>query len=316
MSLAASAPGPGATSRVLARITETVNAAVVLDAEILTLALVSMLARGHVLLEDVPGVGKTLLARTLAQAIGGEFRRLQFTPDLLPADVTGGNVFDPRSAEFSFRAGPVFGNVVLADEINRGTPRAQSSLLEAMGEGSVSVDGTTHRLPDPFLVIATQNPIEQYGTFPLPESELDRFTMLLRVGRPDHAQQAEILRRHEHAEPRRDQAPVCDLATIHTAQQEVLEVNVSAAMREYVVRVVLATRDHPAVGLPASPRASVALLRSSQAMALHQGRDHVLPDDVKRVAPAVLGHRLAVATGRGEEAVIELLDRVPVPLEG
>ena len=315
MSLAESESGPDTTRRVLARIQEAVKAAVVLDEDILQLALVSMLARGHVLLEDVPGVGKTLLARTLAQAVGGEFRRVQFTPDLLPADVTGGNVFDPRSGEFSFRAGPIFANIVLADEINRGTPRAQASLLEAMGEASVSVDGTTHRLPDPFLVIATQNPVEQYGTFPLPESELDRFTMLLRVGRPDHAQQAEILRRHEHSEPRRDQAPVCDLATIRLAQQEVLAIHVSPAIREYVVRVILATRDHPAVTLPASPRASVALLRCSQAMALHEGRGHVLPDDVKRVAPSVLGHRLAVAAGPGDAVVVELLDRVPVPLE-
>jgi len=291
------------------------TAAVVLDARVIRLAVVSMLARGHVLLEDVPGVGKTLFARTLAQAIGGDFRRVQFTPDLLPADVTGGNVFDPRSSEFSFRPGPVFANVVLADEINRGTPRAQSSLLEAMGEASVSVDGTTHRLPDPFLVIATQNPVEQYGTFPLPESELDRFTMLLRVGRPDHAQQSEILRRHEHAEPAREQAPVCDLATIRRAQQSVLGIHVSAAAREYVVRVILATREHPGVGLPASPRASVALLRAAQALALYGGRGHVLPDDVKEVAPAVLGHRLAVATGGGEDVVGELLERTPVPLE-
>ena len=315
MRLAADVPEADRTGRVLARVTEAVQAAVVLNEEVLRLAVVAMLARGHLLLEDVPGVGKTLLARTLAQAIGGEFRRVQFTPDLLPADVTGGNVFDPRSAEFSFRQGPIFANVVLADEINRGTPRAQSSLLEAMGEGSVSVDGTTHRLPDPFLVIATQNPIEQYGTFPLPESELDRFTMLLRVGRPDHAQQAEILRRHEHAEPRREQAAVCDLATIRDAQQDVLKVHVSAAIREYIVRIVLATRDHPAVGLPASPRSSVALLRAAQAMALYSQRGHVLPDDVKAVAPAVLGHRLSVNTGGGEDVVSELLERVSVPLE-
>jgi MoxR-like ATPase len=315
MTLAADLTGPDRTGRVLARLTAAVNAAVVLNEETLRLAVVALLARGHVLLEDVPGVGKTLLARTLAQAIGGDFRRVQFTPDLLPADVTGGNVFDPRSAEFSFRPGPIFANIVLADEINRGTPRAQASLLEAMGEGSVSVDGTTHRLPDPFLVIATQNPIEQYGTFPLPESELDRFTMLLRVGRPDDAQQHEILRRHEHAEPRRDQAPVCDLATIRGAQQDVMQVRVSPAVRSYIVGLVLATRDQPAVGLPASPRASVALMRASQAMALHEDRDHVLPDDVKAVAPAVLGHRLAVATGRGDEVVTELLDRVPVALE-
>ncbi|MGI8609978.1 MAG: AAA family ATPase [Candidatus Dormibacteria bacterium] len=315
MSLAAGVPEAGRTGRVLARVTEAVNAAVVLNEEVLRLAVVAMLARGHVLLEDVPGVGKTLLARTLAQAIGGEFRRVQFTPDLLPADITGGNVFDPRSAEFSFREGPIFANIVLADEINRGTPRAQASLLEAMGEGSVSVDGTTHRLPDPFLVIATQNPIEQYGTFPLPESELDRFTMLLRLGRPDHMQQAEILRRHEHAEASREQAAVCDLATIRDAQQDVLKVHVSPAIREYIVRIVLATRDHPAVGLPASPRASVSLLRAAQAMALYEDRQHVLPDDVKAVAPAALGHRLSVNSGGGEDVVSELLQRVSVPLE-
>ncbi|MFN2463498.1 MAG: AAA family ATPase [Candidatus Dormibacteria bacterium] len=315
MTLAANASGPDATAEVLARIRGAVEAAVVLDREVVQLAVVSLLARGHVLLEDVPGVGKTLFARTLSRAIGGDFRRIQFTPDLLPADVTGGNIFDPRSAEFSFRSGPVFANVVLADEINRGTPRAQASLLEAMGEASVSVDGTTHRLPDPFLVIATQNPIEQYGTFPLPESELDRFTMMLRVGRPDHDQQAEILRRHEHAEPRRDQPPVCDLGTIKRAQQEVMAVHVSGAIREYVVGIVLATRDHAAVTLPASPRASVALLRCAQAMALHEGRGHVLPDDVKRVAPAVLGHRLAVGTGSGDGVVGEILARVPVALE-
>ncbi|MEA2683189.1 MAG: MoxR-like ATPase [Chloroflexota bacterium] len=315
MTLAADLTGPDRTGRVLARLTQAVNAAVVLNEETLRLAVVALLARGHLLLEDVPGVGKTLLARTLAQAIGGEFRRVQFTPDLLPADVTGGNIFDPRTAEFSFRPGPVFANIVLADEINRGTPRAQASLLEAMGEGSVSVDGTTHRLPDPFLVIATQNPIEQYGTFPLPESELDRFTMLLRVGRPDQAQQEEILRRHEHAEPRRDQAPVCDLATIRSAQQDVMHIHVSPAVRSYVVAIVLATREHPGVGLPASPRASVALMRASQAMALHEDRDHVLPDDVKAVAPSVLGHRLAVTMGRGDEIVSELLEKVPVALE-
>ena len=315
MSLAADVPEAGRTGRVLGRVTAAVNAAVVINEEVLRLAVVAMLARGHVLLEDVPGVGKTLLARTLAQAIGGEFRRVQFTPDLLPADITGGNVFDPRSAEFSFRPGPIFANVVLADEINRGTPRAQASLLEAMGEGSVTVDGTTHRLPDPFLVIATQNPIEQYGTVPLPESELDRFTMLLHVGRPDHRQQAEILRRQEHAEARREQAPVCDLATIRDAQQDVLRVHVSPAIREYIVRIVLATRDHPAVGLPASPRASVSLLRAAQGMALYQDRRHVLPDDVKAVAATVLGHRLSVNVGGGEEVVTELLQSVSVPLE-
>jgi len=278
------------------------------------MAVVALLARGHVLLEDVPGVGKTLLARTLAQAVGGEFRRVQFTPDLLPSDVTGGNIYDPREAEFHFRQGPIFANVVLADEINRGTPRAQSSLLEAMGEGSVSVDGVTHRLPDPFLVMATQNPIEQHGTFPLPESELDRFAMLLRLGRPDEAGAREILRRHQHSEPDRDQDPVCDLDSVRAAQAEVLEIHASEAARAYIAAITIATRDHPGVGLPASPRSSVALLRSAQGMALYLGRDHVLPDDIKAVAPAVLGHRLAADSGPGEDVVAELLEQVPVAL--
>jgi MoxR-like ATPase len=315
MSLAVNQRQLPEAARILGQLTEAVRAAVVLREDTLRLALVGLLARGHILLEDVPGVGKTLLARTLAQAIGGEFHRVQFTPDLLPADVTGGNIFDPKSAEFHFRPGPVFANVVLADEINRGTPRAQSSLLEAMGEGSVTVDGTTHQLPDPFVVIATQNPIEQYGTFPLPESELDRFTMLLRVGRPNEEQAREILRRHEHAEPARDRGSVCDLDTVRAVQREVMEVHVSEAARAYIAAITIATRQHPGVGLPASPRASVALLRTSQATAVYHGRGWVLPDDIKAVAPAVLGHRLAVSATTPEETVAEILETVPVPLD-
>jgi MoxR-like ATPase len=313
VSLAADEPDLVPTARALARLSQAVRAAVVLKEETLRLAIVAMLARGHILLEDVPGVGKTLLARTLAQSMGGEFRRVQFTPDLLPADITGGNVFDPRTAEFNFRPGPVFANVVLADEINRGTPRAQSSLLEAMGEGHVSVDGDTHALPTPFIVMATQNPIEQYGTFPLPESELDRFMVLLRLGRPDQVQSREILRRHEHAEPR-ESRPVLDLDTVREMQEEVIQVHASEAARAYIADIVLETREHPAVGLPASPRASVALLRAAQALAVYEGRGHILPDDVKAVAPAVLGHRLAVATGDQEDVVAEIAERVPVPL--
>ncbi|MEA2644992.1 MAG: MoxR-like ATPase [Chloroflexota bacterium] len=300
---------------VLARLTAAVKSAVVLRDETVRLVLVAMMARGHVLLEDVPGVGKTLLARTLAQALGGDFKRVQFTPDLLPADVTGGNIFDPKTAEFHFRPGPVFANIVLADEINRGTPRAQSSLLEAMGESSVSVDGTTHRLPDPFLVIATQNPIEQYGTFPLPESELDRFAMQLRLGRPDETQAREILRRHEHAEPAHDGEAVCDLDTVRRLQAQVLEVHVSEAARSYIAAITIATREHPQVGLPASPRASVALLRTAQAYAVHSGRGWVLPDDIKAVCPAVLAHRLGVSAATPEDVVGEILGTVPVPLD-
>ena len=204
--------------------------------------------------------------------------------------------------------------MVLADEINRGTPRAQASLLEAMGERQVSVDGTSHPLPDPFLVMATQNPIEEHGTFPLPESELDRFMVLLRLGHPDEAHSLEILRRHQHSEPVAAIEPVLGLDRVRALQREVLDINVSETARAYIAAITLATRDHPAVGLAASPRASVAVLRASQAMALCHGRDHVLPDDIKAVAPAVLAHRLAV-TGLVPEAVVnELLTQVPVPL--
>jgi MoxR-like ATPase len=314
MSLAADQLDAGEAAEALARLGAAVRESVVVREQTLRLALLALLARGHILLEDVPGVGKTLLARSLALSLGGEFRRVQFTPDLLPADITGGNVFDPKTSDFYFRPGPVFANIVLADEINRGTPRAQSSLLEAMGERQVSVDGQTHELPDPFLVIATQNPIEQHGTFPLPESELDRFMVQLRLGIPDESQSKEILRRHEHAEPRRDLQPVLALERIRAIQDDVLAIRASEAARSYISAITLATRDHPAVGLPASPRASVALLRAAQAMALCEGRDHVLPDDVKEVAIAVLGHRLAIGAAEADAVVADILGRVPVPL--
>ena len=314
MSLAADEPKLSPTADAIGRLVDFVRASVVVRDETLRLAVVAMLARGHVLLEDVPGVGKTLMARTLAAAIGGEFHRVQFTADLLPADITGGSVYDQSTGNFHFRPGPIFANVVLADEINRGTPRAQASLLEAMGEGHVSVDGETHPLPAPFMVLATQNPIDQHGTFPLPESELDRFAMLLRLGRPNEAQAREILRRHQHAQPSPEGSAVLDLQTILAMQQEVLGVHVSDALQAYVAAITLATREHPRVGLPASPRASVALLRCAQSMAVYHGRRHALPDDVKAVATSVLGHRLAVAGADPETVVLEVLDLVPVPV--
>ncbi len=295
------------------RIATAVAGEVVVNRGTLDLVLVCLLAGGHLLLEDVPGVGKTLLARSLAGSVGGAFRRIQFTPDLLPADITGGSVYDPRNGEFHFREGPIFANVVLADEINRGTPRAQSALLEAMGEGRVSVDGETHVLGAPFFVIATQNPIEQHGTFPLPEAELDRFTMMLRLGRPDAAQTAEILRRHQHSLASTGLDAVADAPTLAAAQAEVLRIHVSDAALAYIGAVIIATRSHPAVGLPASPRASVALLRTAQAMALLRGRDHILPDDIKSVAAPVLAHRLAVAALRPDEVVAEILAATAIP---
>ena len=304
---------PAAAAQLVERLSVELRHHVVLGEETLQLVMVALLARGHLLLEDVPGVGKTLLARSLAGAIGGLFHRIQFTPDLLPADITGGAVYDPSSGSFNFRAGPVFANVVLADEINRGTPRAQAALLEAMGESHVSVDGETYLLPNPFFVIATQNPVEQHGTFPLPEAELDRFAMLLRIGRPDVDQTDEILRRHEHAEPARHVEPVTTLEEILQAQYEVLDVNVSDAARQYVGALIITTRSHPAVGLPASPRASVALLRSAQAQALLHDRDYVIPDDVKAVAVAVLAHRLAIAGSQPEAVVDEIVAATPIP---
>jgi MoxR-like ATPase len=302
----------GATT-VIERLTVALRRQVVLSDDRLELVLVTLLARGHILLEDVPGVGKTLLARTLGASLGGIFHRIQFTPDLLPADITGGSVYDPRNGSFHFRAGPVFANVVLADEINRGTPRAQSSLLEAMGEGHVSVDGETHELPRPFLVVATQNPVEQQGTFPLPEAELDRFAVLIRLGRPDATQTDEILRRHEHSEPARSVEAVVQTDEVIAAQEEVLRVHASDAARAYVRDLTMATREHPEVGLPASPRAAVALLRTAQAMALTRGRDHLLPDDIRAVAVPVLAHRLAIPGVRGDEVIAELLDSTPIP---
>ena len=301
------------TAETLGRLSAQLRSSVVVRPETLRFVLVALLARGHILLEDVPGVGKTLLARSLATAVGGQFHRIQFTSDLLPADITGGNIFDPRTAEFSFRAGPVFANVVLADEINRGTPRAQSSLLEAMGEQHVTVDGDTHPLPDPFLVIATQNPVEQYGTFPLPESELDRFMVQLHLGHPDAAATDEILQRHEHRSAAQEGVAVLGPGQLRAMQDEVLDVAVSAAVRGYIGALVIATREHPAVGLPASARATVALLRAAQAHAVLETRHHLLPDDVKAVAVAVLAHRLGVA-GDGPEVVRTILATVPVPV--
>jgi MoxR-like ATPase len=298
----------------LKRLVEAIRKLVVVREEVLRLVVVSLIAKGHILLEDVPGVGKTLLGRTLAQSIGGDFKRIQFTPDLLPSDITGGNIYDPKNAEFEFRPGPIFSNIILADEINRATPRAQSSLLEAMGEGAVSIDGKTRELPSPFLVIATQNPVEQYGTFPLPESELDRFMVMLRLGRPDTEMAKEILRRHEHSEPARHLEPVLSLEIISRLQEQVLAVHASEAARTYVAAISIASRTHSAVSLPASPRATVSLLRASQAFAVYEGRSYVLPDDIKAVASSVLAHRLAVSSSSPEETVEEIVESVDVPL--
>jgi len=285
------------------------------------LVTVALLTGGHVLIDDVPGVAKTLLVRTFAAALGLSFRRIQCTADLLPADVTGSTVFDERDGEFVFRPGPLFADVVLADEINRATPRTQSAFLEAMQEGSVTVDGTTHPLPQPFMVLATQNPVEQKGTFPLPEAQLDRFLLRIRMGYPSAADEVEILRRFRAVDPLDEVRPVDVAGELPAAQQEVRDVYVADDVAQYVVALATATREAPGLRLGASPRASLALLHAAQAWAALDGRPFVTPDDVQSLAVPVLAHRVllsrdAAFAQRDAEAVLrEIVAEVPVPAE-
>jgi MoxR-like ATPase len=258
----------------------------------LTLALAAYLCEGHVLLEDVPGVAKTMLARALAVSVGCTFKRLQCTPDLLPTDVTGVSIFNQKTAEFEFRPGPVFAQTLLADEINRATPRTQSALLEAMGERRVSVDGKTYTLKPPFLVIATQNPIDQEGTFPLPEAQLDRFIVRLSLGYPTLDEEGKMLQRMQHGHPIDDLQPVAKAEDILAAQTAIREIHLDDKIRTYILQIVHGSREHEDVLLGGSPRASIALFRTAQALAAIGGRDFVLPDDVKRMAHPVLAHRL------------------------
>lgn len=289
-------------------------------ADVVRLCVVALLAGEHVLLEDVPGVGKTLVGKALARSVSGEFRRIQFTPDLLPADITGSSVFDARQQQFVFNPGPVFANVVLADEINRTTPRTQSALLEAMSEGQVSADGQTHPLPQPFLVIATQNPLEFEGTYPLPESQLDRFLLRISVGYPDRECQRQILASHRRGEPVETLQPVLTGPQILELQQAVREVRVEASVADYVLDVVQATRQSEELHVGVSVRGALSLYRAAQAWALAEGRDYVVPDDVKRLAVPVLAHRvipkgyLHGGQRRAVEALMErLVEEVPVP---
>ncbi|GIW08131.1 MAG: ATPase [Dehalococcoidia bacterium] len=289
--------------------------------DVIDLILVALLCEGHVLLEDVPGIGKTTLARSIARSLGCSFRRIQCTPDLLPSDVLGTTVYDARSSEFIYRPGPIHAQVVLADEINRVTPRTQSAFLEAMEERQVSVEGETRPLPRPFLVLATQNPIELEGTFPLPEAQLDRFLLRVKLGYPEELEEREILLRFRESNPLAELQPVVSADELLELQREIRRVHVSEAVEEYIVRLVRATRDHPTIELGASPRASLGLYRSGQALAALEGRGFVLPDDVKRLAPFVLGHRVLLKAGtrlRGRsasEVVDEVVGSVPVPVE-
>jgi len=310
-----------AVAEAAARIRANVGRVIVGKDYAVTLLVVALLCEGHVLIEDVPGVGKTTLAKALARSLDLSFQRIQFTPDLLPSDVTGLAYFNQKTQEFQFRAGPVFANVLLADEINRATPRTQSSLLEAMEERQVTAEGETRRLPRPFLVLATENPIELEGTFPLPEAQLDRFLMRVSLGYPSRDEEKLIARRFQERSPLEDLAPVLAAPELPGLAAACRRVFVSEAVEDYLVDVVRASREATGVVLGASPRATLALFRGSQALAAISGRDYVLPDDVKRLTGPVLGHRLILSAQgrlRGEaapEVVASVLARVPAPVE-
>lgn len=303
------------------RIRHNIEQVIVGKAEVIDLALVTLLCEGHLLIEDVPGIGKTMMAKALARSLGCLFRRLQCTPDLLPADITGIHYFNQKDQEFEFRPGPVFTNILLADEINRATPRTQAALLECMEERQVTLETGTVPLSRPFMVIATQNPVELQGTFPLPEAQLDRFLMLLPIGYPSGGEEAEILRRFKTSNPLDELTAVTSADELISVQHAVREVHVGAAVEEYIVEIVRATRTHPEIELGASPRGSLGLHRTAQALAGIRNRSFVLPDDVKTLVPYVLPHRLiATAQARlrdrgAREIAQEILKSVPAPVE-
>lgn len=303
-----------------AKIIENVETVIVGKREQIELLLVALLCQGHVLLEDVPGTGKTMLARSIAVSLGITFKRLQCTPDLLPNDITGVSIFLPHESRFEFRPGPVFVNILLADEINRATPRTQSALLEAMQERQVTLDGQTRPLPRPFLVLATQNPVEYEGTFPLPEAQLDRFLMRLHLGYPTLADERQIIKNQRQVHPIETLTPVIDGNLLLELSRQVAEVHMDESLEDYILTLVQATRTHPDLALGASPRGSLALYKTSQALAALHNRSYTIPDDIKKLAPLTLTHRLIVKPesqlrGRTSHSILhEILDQIPVPV--
>jgi len=314
---------PTATSQVVSQLKSTIARAIYGKEEAIQLALITLLARGHLLIEDVPGVGKTTLAQALAKSFQCGFQRVQFTSDLLPSDVLGVSVYNPESREFEFRSGPIFANVVLADEINRTTPRTQSALLEAMNDAQVTIDGRTFPLPQPFLVIATQNPVEHHGTYPLPESQLDRFLMRIKMGYPSHETEKEILRKRANDDPLHSLQPVADVAEVLAMQEAVTHVKVDSSLQDYALEIVNRTRKSDQLALGVSPRGTLMLQRAAQARAFLDGRDYCLPDDFKQLAVAVFAHRVVTSARHAslqrksettETALREIVESVRVPL--
>ncbi len=314
---------PTATSQIVTQLQRSIARAIFGKEDVIELALVTLLARGHLLIEDVPGVGKTTLAQALAKSFHCSFQRIQFTSDLLPSDVLGVSVYNPESREFEFRHGPIFANVVLADEINRTTPRTQSALLEAMNEAQVTVDGRTMPLPQPFLVIATQNPVEHHGTYPLPESQLDRFLMRVKMGYPSHETEREILRSRTSNDPVTAMGPVADVSDVLAMQETVTRVRVDSSLHDYALEIVNRTRKSDQLALGVSPRGTLMLQRAAQARAFLDGRDFCLPDDFKQLAVPVFAHRVVASARHAslqkksettENVLREIVESVRVPL--
>ena len=311
------------TSQVVTQLQRSIARAIYGKEDVIQLALITLLARGHLLIEDVPGVGKTTLAQALARSFHCSFQRIQFTSDLLPSDVLGVSVYNPETREFEFRQGPIFANVVLADEINRTTPRTQSALLEAMNEAQVTVDGRTLSLPQPFLVIATQNPVEHHGTYPLPESQLDRFLMRIRMGYPSHETERQILRSRINDDPVTSIEPVADVSDVIAMQERVTQIKVDGSLHDYALEIVNRTRKSDQLALGVSPRGTLMLQRAAQARAFLEGRDYCLPDDFKQLAASVFAHRVVTSTRHAslqkksettESVLREIVESVRVPL--